>query len=189
MIKDGTLDICACGDFRRDHEDGNGPCDAFQFSRVASQEEIAQQHGLTEWLESQATASSASDAPLHDIAVESSSSNDYLRGGCTDSECRLCHLASYARKPGMRHAGIPSASIGPVSSDAVGLNLFRQLISGSNALRDLDVFRCNDVEHDDGCKCFWEQCEAWAIADAAASRGQSGQRAFIELSPLKPKRK
>lgn len=56
----------------------------------------------------QATASSASDAPLHDIAVESSSSNDYLRGGCTDSECRLCHLAPYARRPGMSHAGIPS---------------------------------------------------------------------------------
>lgn len=48
-----------------------------------------------------------------------------------------------------------------------GLVLFRQLVSGSNALRDLDVFSCNFAEHNDGCECFWEQCEAWAKADAA----------------------
>lgn len=46
-----------------------------------------------------------------------------------------------------------------------GLNLFRQLVSGKNKLRDLDVFACNDGEHDAGCECFWEQCEAWAKAE------------------------
>jgi hypothetical protein len=48
----------------------------------------------------------------------------------------------------------------------IGLNLFRQLISGGNALRDLDVFPCNDPDHDLNCECFWEQCERWADADA-----------------------
>ncbi len=48
----------------------------------------------------------------------------------------------------------------------VGLNLFRQLVSGRNALRQLDVFACNDGEHDAGCECFWEQCEAWAKGEA-----------------------
>lgn len=48
-----------------------------------------------------------------------------------------------------------------------GLNLFRQLVRGKNALRQLNVFWCNDGEHVDDCKCFWEQCEKWAAEDAA----------------------
>lgn len=48
-----------------------------------------------------------------------------------------------------------------------GLNLFRQLVRGHNALRDLDVFACNGGEHEAGCECFWEQCERWAALDAA----------------------
>lgn len=50
-----------------------------------------------------------------------------------------------------------------------GLNLFRQLVSGKNALRDLHVFACNDVDHDLDCECFWEQCEAWAEIDMGAA--------------------
>lgn len=53
------------------------------------------------------------------------------------------------------------------SRDETGLNLLRQLVSGQNALRDFDVFQCNVTEHDLDCQCFWEQCEAWAKADAA----------------------
>jgi hypothetical protein len=52
-------------------------------------------------------------------------------------------------------------------SDETGLNLLRQLVGGKNALRQLDVFQCNQGEHDPDCECFWEQCEAWAKADAA----------------------
>jgi|ERR1041384_5444714 hypothetical protein len=52
------------------------------------------------------------------------------------------------------------------SRDETGLNLLRQLVSGQNALRDFDVFPCNVTEHDLNCECFWEQCEAWAKADA-----------------------
>lgn len=32
--------------------------------------------------------------------------HNYLMGGCTESECRLCHLAPYARKSGMKHSGL-----------------------------------------------------------------------------------
>lgn len=48
-----------------------------------------------------------------------------------------------------------------------GLSLLRQLVSGKNALRDFDVFPCNDSTHDDNekCECFWEQCEAWAKSE------------------------
>lgn len=47
-----------------------------------------------------------------------------------------------------------------------GRNLLLQLVGGKNALRQLNVFWCNDGEHAADCKCFWEQCEAWAKADA-----------------------
>lgn len=60
------------------------------------------------------------------------------------------------------------ASAAPVV-DNVGLNLLRQLVGGKNALRQLNVFWCNHAEHDAGCKCFWEQCEAWAQRDAATT--------------------
>lgn len=62
-----------------------------------------------------------------------------------------------------------AAPQGDAANDAVGLNLLRQLVSGGNALRQLNVFWCNYAEHDAGCKCFWEQCEVWAKQDAAAS--------------------
>lgn len=65
------------------------------------------------------------------------------------------------------------------SGDSVGLNLFRQLVSGKNALRDLGVFACNDGEHDAGCVCFWGQCERWAEADALIP---------VSTAPLDPKR-
>jgi hypothetical protein len=35
-----------------------------------------------------------------------STEEKYLQGGCTESECRLCRLAPYARKPGMKHSGL-----------------------------------------------------------------------------------
>lgn len=48
----------------------------------------------------------------------------------------------------------------------VGLSLFRQLVRGKNSLRTLEMFPCNQAEHEDvDCKCFWEQCEAWASRD------------------------
>lgn len=62
-----------------------------------------------------------------------------------------------------------------LESNNVGLNLLRQLVSGNNALRDLDVFACNGGEHEAGCECFWEQCEAWALADAALATAQHTQ--------------
>jgi hypothetical protein len=52
----------------------------------------------------------------------------------------------------------------------VGLNLFRQLVSGKNGLRTLGAFPCNVAEHESvDCECFWEQCEAWAKQDANPS--------------------
>jgi hypothetical protein len=38
----------------------------------------------------------------------------------------------------------------------VALSLFRQLVSGRNALRQMDVFPCNDGGHDEepNCECF-----------------------------------
>lgn len=52
-------------------------------------------------------------------------------------------------------------------AQTAGLNLLRQLVSGKNSLRTLGVFSCNQAEHEDvDCECFWEQCEAWAKADA-----------------------
>lgn len=55
-----------------------------------------------------------------------------------------------------------------------GLDLFRQLVRGKNALRQLDVFACNDGEHDAGCECFWEQCEAWAKMQDTNTRVSRG---------------
>ena len=46
-------------------------------------------------------------------------------------------------------------------------DLLRQLVSRQNALRQLDVFPCNEEAHELDCECFWEQCEAWAIQDEA----------------------
>lgn len=82
-LVDSSLDICACGDYRRDHEGNDGPCklrggphagfrcDAFRFSHTAPQKETAQQHELDEWLSTLAAASSASDAPLSSVSTES----------------------------------------------------------------------------------------------------------------------
>jgi hypothetical protein len=53
-----------------------------------------------------------------------------------------------------------------------GLNLFRQLVRGKNALRVLDVFACNYGEHEEGCECFWEQCERWARGDLPVVQNQ-----------------
>lgn len=63
-------------------------------------------------------------------------------------------------------------------NDALGSALLRELVGGNNALRHLDVFACNRGEHDEGCECFWEQCEAWAKADkdANASQYQEGEK-------------
>lgn len=36
----------------------------------------------------------------------------YLMGGCTESECRLCHLAPHARKSGMKHSGLTAQQEG-----------------------------------------------------------------------------
>jgi len=48
-------------------------------------------------------------------------------------------------------------------ANKVGLSLFYQLVGGDdNALRTLDVFPCNVLDHQDDCECFWERCEAWA---------------------------
>lgn len=56
-----------------------------------------------------------------------------------------------------------------------GLSLFRQLVSGHNALRMLDVFACNQAEHGPDCECFWEQCEAWAKADGLVANKEDGK--------------
>jgi aspartyl-tRNA synthetase len=61
--------------------------------------------------------------------------------------------------------GAPTKGGIPVR-DVIGLDLLRQLVSGQNALREMDVFACNAEGHDLRCECFWEQCEAWAKADA-----------------------
>lgn len=59
-------------------------------------------------------------------------------------------------------------------TDEAGLALLRELVAAKNALREFDVFSCNSKEHtDEGCKCFWEQCEAWAKADALADKDAS----------------
>lgn len=63
--------------------------------------------------------------------------------------------------------GVQYTSVVTLANDQVGLNLLRQLVRGSNSLRTLEVFPCNQAEHEDvDCKCFWEQCEAWAKQDA-----------------------
>lgn len=46
-----------------------------------------------------------------------------------------------------------------------GLRLLRSIICGGNALRDFDVFSCNESGHELHCKCFWAQCDEWEKAD------------------------
>jgi hypothetical protein len=58
--------------------------------------------------------------------------------------------------------------------EQLGLNLFRQLVCHGNALIQLVVFSCNVAYHNDDCKCFWEQCEAWAKADSTADSDSVG---------------
>jgi ribosomal protein S27E len=63
------------------------------------------------------------------------------------------------------------AALAPVAQsdhDEIGLALFRQLVCGTNALRQLDVFGCNEGEHAADCECFWEQCETWAAEELVA---------------------
>lgn len=64
-----------------------------------------------------------------------------------------------------KQCALLAAEVDRLHAAEVGLNLFRQLVRGSNALRDLDVFACNPGEHEPGCECFWEQCEQWAAAE------------------------
>lgn len=69
-------DICHCGDFRRDHENGEGkcrmandinhgykPCEKFRFSRHSSQEEIDRQMALMTDVESAPSEDAAAPAP------------------------------------------------------------------------------------------------------------------------------
>lgn len=63
-----------------------------------------------------------------------------------------------------------------------GLSLFRQLVGGENALRELNVFWCNVAEHEHGCKCFWEQCEQWAAQDYGAET-DAGFDQFLRSDP------
>lgn len=64
-------------------------------------------------------------------------------------------------------AARPGVSDADKEHTETALALFRQLVTGKNALRELEAFACNEAEHDHDipCECFWEQCEAWAKAD------------------------
>lgn len=95
------------------------------------------------------------------VAPQQSDDLNYFLDGHVDLGCGLIEFES---EPAPQEQSDSCASV----NDAIGLNLFRQLVSGKNPLRSLGVFSCNQAEHEDvDCKCFWEQCEAWAKQDAA----------------------
>jgi len=81
------LDLCECGDFRRDHLQPRGhcrlcrsfpygmpPCHRFRFSRPAPPEEIAEQERLERALEEALAASLAED-------IENERANALVRDG------------------------------------------------------------------------------------------------------------
>lgn len=76
-----------------------------------------------------------------------------------DTEQRQAH--NILREALVDYADNPPSRL--TDAEKAGLSLFRQLVSESdNSLRTLDVFACNGSDHSEDCKCFWEQCEAWA---------------------------
>jgi hypothetical protein len=154
-------------------------------NKVAPPETLSAEKSLAPKTESSSTSSVLTNEP--GISVDKTDWNKYeacellessatplVREGEADQPCLLGEPMMHGPQPYRWCATHNRLLLSCEASKAVqpetglneiGLSLFRQLVRGKNSLRILDVFPCNQAEHNEDCECFWEQCERWADSE------------------------